>query len=165
MVTVVTLSFMRTQIKVFNPLQHVQNFTTLQYTPLPLLKKKTSSPWPLMAIPLALLPQDLASASPQYPGLSELSIPTSPAPLEVIPLSFPLEINMLFYHKLLLAELPMLLRSPNISIQLSPTVKNWSTKNLMRNQDIAGASEGDANVPWFWLYGRTRLQLVCCTHR
>src|SRR3979490_1115731 len=63
----------------------------------------------------------LASASPQYPGLSELSIPTSPAPLEVIPPSFPLEINMLFYHKLLLVELPMLLRSPNTSIQLSPT--------------------------------------------
>ena len=121
MVTMATLSFMRTQIKVFNPLQHVQNFTILQCTPLPLLKKKTSSPWPLMVIPLALLPQDLASASPQYPGLSELSIPTSPAPLEVIPPSFPLEINMLFYHKLLLAELPMLLRSPNTSIQLSPT--------------------------------------------
>lgn len=121
MVTMVTLSFMRTQIKVFNPLQHVQNFTTLQCTPLPLLKKTTSSPWPLMVIPLALLPQDLPSASPQYPGLSELSIPTSPAPLEVVPPSFPLEINMLFYHKLLLAELPMLLRSPNTSIQLSPT--------------------------------------------
>src|SRR3979490_1208343 len=121
MVTMATLSFMRTQIKVFNPLQHVQNFTILQCTPLPLLKKKTSSPWPLKVIPLALLPQDLASASPQYPGLSELSIPTSPAPLEVVPPSFPLEINMLFYHKLLLAELPMLLRSPNTSIQLSPT--------------------------------------------
>jgi len=121
MVTMATLSFMRTQIKVFNPLQHVQNFTILQCTPLPLLKKKTSSPWPLMVIPLTLLPQDLASASPQYPGLSELSIPTSPAPLEVVPPSFPLEINMLFYHKLLLAELPMLLRSPNTSIQLSPT--------------------------------------------
>ena len=122
MVTMVTLSFMRTQIKVFNPLQHVQNFTTLQCTPHPLLKIKTSSPWPLMVIPLILLPQDLASASPQYPGLSELSIPTSPAPLEVIiPPSFPLEINMLFYHKLLLAELPTLLWSPNTSIQLSPT--------------------------------------------
>src|SRR3979490_362581 len=121
MVTMATLSFMRTQIKVFNPLQHVQNFTILQYTLLPLLKKKTSSPWPLMVIPFALLPQDLASASPQYPGLSELSIPTSPTPLEVVPPSFPLEINMLFYHKLLLAELPMLLRSPNTSIQLSPT--------------------------------------------
>ena len=116
MVTMATLSFMRTQIKVFNSFQHVQNFTILQCTPLPLLKKKTSSPWPLMVIPLALLPQDLASASPQYPGLSELSIPTSPAPLEVVPPSFPLEINMLFYHKLL-----MLLRSPNTSIQLSPT--------------------------------------------
>ena len=69
MVTMVTLSVMRTQIKVFNLLQHVQNFTTLQCTPLPLLKKKTSSPWPLMVIPLILLPQDLASASPQYPGL------------------------------------------------------------------------------------------------
>ena len=56
---------MRTQIKVFNPLQHVQNFTTLQCTPLPLLKEKTSSPWLLMVIPLALLPQDLASASPR----------------------------------------------------------------------------------------------------
>src|SRR3979490_726326 len=96
MVTMATLSFMRTQIKVFSPLQHVQNFTILQCTPLPLLKKKTSSPWPLMVIPLALLPQDLASASPQYPGLSELPIPTSPAPLEVVPPSFPLEINMLF---------------------------------------------------------------------
>ena len=117
----VTLSFMRTEIKVFNLLQHVQNFTTLQCTPLPLLKKKTSSPWPLIGNPLILLPQDLASASPQYPGFSELSIPTSPAPLEVIPPSFPLEINMLFYYKLLLAELPMLLRSPNTSIQLSPT--------------------------------------------
>ena len=121
MVTMVTLSFMRTQIKVFNPLQHVQNFTTLQCTPHPLLKIKTSSPWSLMVIPLILLPQDLASASPQYPGLSELSIPTSPAPLEVIPPRFPLEINMLFYHKLLLAELPMLFWSPNTSIQLSPT--------------------------------------------
>ena len=117
----VTLSFMRTQIKVFNPLQHVQNFTTLQCTPLPLFKKKTFFPWLLMVIPLTLLPQDLASASPQYPGLSELSIPTSPAPLEVVLPSFPLEINMLFYYKLLLAELPMLLRSSNTSIQLSPT--------------------------------------------
>ena len=54
---------MRTQIKVFNPLQHVQNFTILQCTPLPLLKKITSSPWPLMVIPLALLPQDCLSQS------------------------------------------------------------------------------------------------------
>ena len=49
-----------------------------QCTPLPLFKKKTSSPWPLMVSPLVLLPQDLASASPQYPGLSELSISISP---------------------------------------------------------------------------------------
>src|SRR3979490_3316326 len=76
------LIFHENSNKVFNPLQHVQNFTILQCTPLPLLKKKTSSPWPLMVMPLTLLPQDLASASPQYPGHSELSIPTSPVPLE-----------------------------------------------------------------------------------
>ena len=38
-------------------------------------------------------------------------------------------------------------------------------KNLIRNQDVAGASEGDINIPWFWLDGRTRLQLMCCAHR
>src|SRR3979490_1086826 len=47
--------------------------------------------------------------------------PNQPCSSGGCPPSFPLEINMLFYHKLLLAELPMLLRSPNTSIQLSPT--------------------------------------------
>src|SRR3979490_1454065 len=141
MVTMATLSFMRTQIKVFNPLQHVQNFTILQCTPLPLLKKKTSSPWPLMVIPLALLPQDSASASPQYPGLSELSIPTSPAPLEVVPPSFPLEINMLFYHKLLLAELPMLLRSPNNQYNYPPPSLLRNSQKSSQETFIQGCGE------------------------
>ena len=35
----------------------------------------------------------------------------------------------------------------------------------MQNQDIADASEGDVNILWFWLDGRTRLQLMCCTCR
>ena len=32
-------------------------------------------------------------------------------------------------------------------------------RNLIRNRDIANASEVDVNVPWFWPDRRTRLQL------
>ena len=38
-------------------------------------------------------------------------------------------------------------------------------ENPIWNQDVAGASKGDANIPWFWPDGRTRLQLMCCTCR
>ena len=34
-----------------------------------------------------------------------------------------------------------------------------------RTWDVAGASEGNANVPWFRLGGRTRLQCMCCACR
>ena len=37
--------------------------------------------------------------------------------------------------------------------------------NPIQNWDVAGASEGDANVLWFQPGGRTRLQLMCCAHR
>ena len=38
-------------------------------------------------------------------------------------------------------------------------------RNLIWNWDVAGASKGDANVPWFQPDRRTRLQLMCCAHR
>ena len=45
------------------------------------------------------------------------------------------------------------------------TVKNWSHGNLIQNWNIAGASKGDANILWFQPGGRTRLQLMCSTHK
>ena len=44
-------------------------------------------------------------------------------------------------------------------------VKNWFIQEIWYGiWDIAGVSRENANVPWFWLGGRTRLQLVCCAH-
>ena len=38
-------------------------------------------------------------------------------------------------------------------------------RNPIQNWDIAGTSKGEANVLWFQLDRRTRLQLMCCARR
>ena len=106
---------MRTYLKLFNQGQHCQNFIILQCTPPPLLRRKTSSFWPPMAIPLALLPPDLASASPQYPEHSETSISISITPLGVVLPSFLLPLKEQFLLKSPLARLPILWRPSTIS--------------------------------------------------
>ena len=51
-------------------------------------------------------------------------------------------------------------------VAVSFDVKNWFVQESdAESGNVAGASKGDANVPWFWLGGRTRLQLICCTRR
>ena len=121
------LSFMGTYFELFNQGWHCQNFTIPQCIPLPLLRRETFLLWPPMAIPLVLLPPDLASASPQYPEHSETSISISITPLGVILPSFLLPLKEQFLLKSPLARLPMLQRPPTTStpssLHPSPQIK------------------------------------------
>ena len=114
------LSLIGPEMKLYNQDESSQNFSIPQCALLPLLRRKTSFPWPLIVTPLTTLPPNLVSANPLSSGFSKNFFPTDKLLLLVILASFLLLPNALSSLKSLLARLPMLFRSPTTSTPPSP---------------------------------------------
>ena len=106
------------KFQLFKECSELHHSPTLACIPLLPLRSKTSFFWPLIVIPLAILPPAWVLASLLCQGCSKLFFPTAPFLLLAVLLSSLLLISMLFSNKLLLAGPPMLLKLPSTSILL-----------------------------------------------
>src|SRR5882672_9733668 len=115
MVTIVLLSLMVPDMKLFSPGKCPWHPIISSCATSPLLRRKTSFLWPLMVILLAPLHLTWVSVSLLSPEYFRTYFPiTKPFVLDVL-LNSLLLLSTLLFDKSLLARLPMLLRPPNTS--------------------------------------------------